>query len=467
MCTNPSPDGFAVRNDTAPVEGASCNALRACAKDVFALGFPESTGPNEDFLSSVVEDFRRDFREIHNEVLGTLEGAGRPVEEAERNFNTCMSSLDGYSALAESFLNLSRFIAGASGERDWAGFPAVEAAFTTQLNRLLLLEEYDEKQKQKLLRSCFWFESHFLWRNTRIADCYEPVRTPGVWPDFREEKLLNDLSTNLGNLFTSDPLDQWSFCLLDEGQFLQNLVVQFVPDRDPFSLKHTLCPPYDTIDLIEFDDDDEFEPPGGGGGGGGGFASNVPEGEDPLDPFLLDPNNPLFRSINKTACYFYPITQSVFPQTSVGTALSQYTKPLHEISEYMHVITNITRTLQGFLERKGDLKKSDIALFTLHPNVNADRVQGDLDYFARILTQRSESMAHVFSKLGFYSPYFAVLDVLTGLDLVRFSAEDFARVELLRTASDLEEETRDLDRCPEGACVRVGLVCVHACEVWV
>ena len=166
---------------------------------------------------------------------------------------------------------------------------------------------------------------------------------------------------------------------------------------------------------------------------------------------MLDPNDPIFQAIEKISCYFYPITSPELPpHENIQHFYDDFQNPLLELSEYKRILQNISDTLKAYKSGSSKLKKSQIAKFTLHPNVNERRIEGDFRYYQNLLTKNSETIEKVFSKFEIYGHMFPIFNTFTRFSVPSLETEDFVKVDLLKQATELAAETRDIKRCFEG-----------------
>ena len=114
------------------------------------------------------------------------------------------------------------------------------------------------------------------------------------------------------------------------------------------------------------------------------------------------------------------------------------------------VLQNISDTLKAYKSGLSKLKKSQIAKFTLHPNVNERRIEGDFRYYQNLLTKNSETIEKAFSKFEIYGYMFPIFNTFTRFSVPSLETEDFVKVDLLKQATELAAETRDIKRCFEG-----------------
>ena len=134
-----------------------------------------------------------------------------------------------------------------------------------------------------------------------------------------------------------------------------------------------------------------------------------------IGPTMLDPNDPVFQAIEKISCYFYPITNPELPPNgNIQRFYDDFQSPLLELSEYKRILQNISDSLKAYKSGLSQLKKSQIAKFTLHPNVNEKRIEGDFRYYQNLLTKNSETIEKVFSKFEIYGHMFPIFNTLLG-----------------------------------------------------
>ena len=166
---------------------------------------------------------------------------------------------------------------------------------------------------------------------------------------------------------------------------------------------------------------------------------------------MLDPNDPVFQAIEKISCYFYPITNPELPANgNIQRFYDDFQSPLLELSEYKKILQNISDSLKAYKSGLSQLKKSQIAKFTLHPNVNEKRIEGDFRYYQNLLTKNSETIEKVFSKFEIYGHMFPIFNTFTRFSVPSLETKDFVKVDLLKQATELAAETRDIKRCFEG-----------------
>ena len=414
------------------VEHSSCKALLSCAKTIFTLTFSEFNQSTPGNLLDTVEEFRTRFTNIHDEIISLTDKMNRST--VQREYDNCMLDLESYEGFAETFHTAMDYF-------DHVTSPFDPHEFTDNTEEFLdLLDEYTSF-KGFLIRSCFWFESLFWWRYTRISDCYDHSFPTGIYLDYGESVKISAMKSDLENLH--------NYCDLNHSS--TDLVVDFDTIRgfDPFYLDYVLCP---EVHSEPHSDEFVLYPP--------------PPMESPPVPgsFLLDPNNPLFREINKTACHFYPITD-VDPYLLDTSTMKHYERPLDDIAEYMNMVQNISHTLDGYKQKLGGLKKSQIAAFTLHPRVNEQRIHSDLEYYQEVIKQRSELALKLYSNDVLYKLMFNTLDAFTQFTLAYFRQEDIDRVDLFKLGITLERESTGLRRCPEGQLISERNSLLHTCVV--
>ena len=167
---------------------------------------------------------------------------------------------------------------------------------------------------------------------------------------------------------------------------------------------------------------------------------------------ILDLNNPLFKPITQIACYFYPITDSRTPNVNdMADVYSEYYKPLNSTEQYIvQKLKIISSTLDAYRSKAFNITKSQLASFTLHPNVNEARIENDLKYFLSLTAQYLESTLKVFSKIELYHEMFEALNVFTQFTLAKLDADDTKKIDLYRLGEELSAETAFAERCREG-----------------
>ena len=170
--------------------------------------------------------------------------------------------------------------------------------------------------------------------------------------------------------------------------------------------------------------------------------------EGPVDDFPapaeLDPNNPVFQAIENISCYFYPLTKPPIP-SMISTK-----NPLVEISGYYRILQNISNTLQTHKSGLSKLRKSQIAKFTLHPNVNERRIQSDFTYYQNLLTKQSEMLEMVFSRFELYKDIYSIFNRFSQFTLASVDADDIESIDLLKVGKELATEFENVERCFEG-----------------
>ncbi len=154
----------------------------------------------------------------------------------------------------------------------------------------------------------------------------------------------------------------------------------------------------------------------------------------------------------------------------MGNIYSLYRGPLAELDQYMDIINNISYTLYTYKVSPVDSEptKSELAGFTTHFRVNERRVESDLKYFYNQVARESEVLEKVLSGFELYGALHGVFAGLGALRAAGLRAGDAPRVELMREALRMRNESSGVDRCTEGewVCrVRMGTDLV-GCGVW-
>ena len=166
---------------------------------------------------------------------------------------------------------------------------------------------------------------------------------------------------------------------------------------------------------------------------------------------ILDPNNPLFKPITQIACYFYPLTDSMSPYPrNMEYVYNDYYDLFSSTGQYIDVLKNISTTLNAYKLKLYNITKSQVASFTLHPNVDEERIEADLKYFRSLIEQYSQEMLKIFSKVEIYGEIFETLDIFTKFTLAKLDADDIQKIDLFRLGEELRTETADIERCREG-----------------
>ena len=432
ICANLSLEGFSLNYDYfhTPMISSNCLTIQKCAQDIFTLGFQDFQRDTSDSLPTVVESFRRDFLKLHNEFL-----ASSPELNTMTSYeylNDCNINLNNYIEFAESFYDLVDYFNTNIGERDPQILDGLSDKFVRYLEpasppRIVFIKEL-------ILKKCFWFEKYFWWRHTTISDCYGQYLTMGIELDEKEALKVSKLHHALkeehmdGNqdnkLTVLCNLDKWKNLVLD-GRLVSYFDPYMVDRPFPF-----MCP------------------------------AGVPQGTRPPwskvpslinSSFILDNNNPLFRAIRKVSCFFYPISDPLVPSnTKMESVYGDYKKPLSDIDEYIQILQNISYTLKVYKSRLSGLMKSEVANFTIHPNVNEERVASDLDYFQNLIKKHSDIMKKLFSKVVLYGELFDTFSPFTEFTLANFMTDDIKKVDLFQFGEDLSLQSMDVERCNEG-----------------
>ena len=169
------------------------------------------------------------------------------------------------------------------------------------------------------------------------------------------------------------------------------------------------------------------------------------------DFVVLDPNNPLFKAIEKISCYFHPFTNPALSDNlTMDKAYEEYNKPFSDLSEHLKMLHNISNTVQVYKLKTSTLKKSSLAKFTLHPNVNEVRIDGDFNYYKVLVKRHSDTVRKIFSKLELYDEMFRVMNILTHFTLAGLTRDDFRKVDLFQLGEELKTESTGAERCNDG-----------------
>ena len=403
---------------------SSCEATLACARDIFTLGFSEFNKNASDNLIKLVELFIIDITEITKNIV--TDSMHLDTEENWGYFNSCGKFLTSYTILAQSFYDMVDQLKQINEEIKKEDLLNATIQFETYVYRYTG-QDIENDFKREVLRNCFWFERFFWWRFTTLSKCYSNSITEGIAPDINDSLHLAELDNKL-----TFPDQLRKFCNLDEWKslILMGKPIDFI---DPWYVPFNMCRYYVLPNAI-------------------GLPS-VPSAVQStiIGPTMLDPNDPIFQAIEKMSCYFYPITNPELPpHENIQRFYDDFQSPLLELSEYKRILQNISDTLKTYESGLSTLKKSQIAKFTLHPNVNERRIEGDFRYYQNLLTKNSETIEKVFSQFEIYGHMFPIFNTFTRFSVAAFETKDVVKVELLKKATELAAETRDIKRCFEG-----------------
>ena len=432
MCADAATKGFVVEMVMTPdsqftqpdISTSSCEATLACARTIFTLGLSEFNRNASDNLIELVELFITDIHKITKNIV--TDSMHLDTEENWGYFNSCKKFLTPYTSLAQSFYNMVDQFNQMNEEINKEDLLNATIQFETYVYRYTG-QDVENDFKREVLRNCFWFERFFWWRFTTLSNCYSNSITDGITPDRNDSLRLAELDNKL-----SFPDQLRSFCNLDEWNSLV-LMGQPVIFIDPWYVPYNICrhrvlPKTSVLPSVPST-----------------LSSTI------IGPTMLDPNDPIFQAIEKISCYFYPITNPELPpHENIQRFYEDFQSPLLELSEYKRILQNISDTLKAYKSGLSKLKKSQIAKFTLHPNVNERRIEGDFRYYQNLLTKNSETIEKVFSKFEIYGQMFPIFKTFTRFSVSALETEDFVKVDLLKQATELAAETRGIKRCFEG-----------------
>ena len=368
----------------------------------------------------------------------SLQSPRLDTPENYQQMRDCNINLNEYSRFAESFFHLVDYFKDNPDGEDGQIFTDLADELQNYLDGysdpLIVLI------KDQILGNCFWFEKYFWWRHTEISTCYSNVLTKGVKLEEREALKVSKLYNLLrGRDYQSedqgdDPDSKLSlWCNLDQWDSLV-LHPLWVSTEDRYYVQPP--PPFHCPTGPP--------PPVTGPSWFGSLAYINPS-------LILDPNNPLFKAISKVSCYFYPISDPFVPEnTSMSTLHNNYKQPFIQTKEYLEILQNISYTLQVYKSKAHDLRKSEVAQFVTHPNVNDERIASDLDYFQGQINKYSDVMKKIYSKVELYKELFDLFSTFTEFIVANFTADNIADVDLFQFGEELARESGNIERCDEG-----------------
>ena len=431
-----TPDGQFTQPE---ITTSSCEATLACARTIFTLGFSEFNRNASDNLIKLVELFTIDINKINKNIL--TDSMHLDTEENWGYFNSCKKFLTPYTTLAQLFYNMVDQLDQMNKEINKEDLLNVTVQFETYVYRYTG-QDIENDFKREVLKNCFWFERLFWWRFTTLSNCYSNSIKEGITPDRNDSLRLAELDNKL-----SLPEQLQIFCNLDEWNplvLMGEFIIFIDPCYVPFNMcRHRVLPKAYGLTPVP-----------------SAVSSTI------IGPTMLDPNDPIFQVIEKISCYFYPITNPELPtHENIQHFYDNFQSPLLELSEYKRILQNISDTLKAYKSGSAKLKKSQIAKFTLHPNVNKKRIEGDFRYYQNLLTKNSETIEKVFSKFEIYGHIFPIFNTFTRFSVAALEAEDFLKVDLLKQATELGAETMDIKRCFEGEDFHVFFYYLYIC-IW-